>query len=74
MGYATRFNDPTWSKNKNGPRLQRFVSTGTPGEYEAVFRNFDLSKEYGRATFTMEFLKYSEAPPNVAKEIIARNG
>lgn len=53
MGYATRFNDPTWSKNKNGPRLQRFVSTGTPGEYEAVFRNFDLSKEYGRATFTM---------------------
>ena len=32
------------------------------------------SATQGRATFTMEFLKYSEAPPNVAKEIIARNG
>lgn len=53
MGYATRFNDPTWSKNKNGPRLQRFITTGTPGEYVAVFRNFDQSVEYGRATFTM---------------------
>jgi len=53
MGYATRFNDPTWSKNKNGPRLQRFISTGTPGQYVAVFRNFDQSVEYGRATFTM---------------------
>jgi len=32
------------------------------------------SATQGRATFTMEFLKYSEAPPNVAQEIIARNG
>ena len=32
------------------------------------------SSTQGRATFTMEFLKYSEAPPNVAQEIIARNG
>ncbi|MEZ0152747.1 MAG: elongation factor G [Candidatus Reddybacter sp.] len=32
------------------------------------------SATQGRATFTMEFLKYSEAPANVAKEIIARNG
>ncbi len=32
------------------------------------------SATQGRATFTMEFLKYSEAPPNVAKAIIARNG
>jgi len=53
MGYATRFNDPAWSKNSKGPRLQRFISTGTVDEYVAVFRNFDESKEYGRATFTM---------------------
>jgi len=32
------------------------------------------SATQGRATFTMEFLKYSEAPANVANEIIARNG
>ncbi|MEZ0121213.1 MAG: elongation factor G [Candidatus Reddybacter sp.] len=32
------------------------------------------SATQGRATFAMEFLKYSEAPANVAKEIIARNG
>lgn len=32
------------------------------------------SATQGRATFTMEFLKYSEAPGNVAKAIIARNG
>lgn len=32
------------------------------------------SATQGRATFTMEFLKYSEAPANVAKAIIARNG
>ena len=53
MGWATRYNDPTWSKNKNGPRLQRFISTGTDNEYVAVFRNFEESVEYGRATFTM---------------------
>lgn len=32
------------------------------------------SATQGRATFTMEFLKYAEAPANVAREIIARNG
>ena len=32
------------------------------------------SATQGRATFTMEFLKYSEAPANVAQAIIARNG
>ena len=31
------------------------------------------SATQGRATFTMEFEKYSEAPKNVADEIIARN-
>jgi hypothetical protein len=53
MGWATRYNDPTWSKNKNGPRLQRFISTDNDNEYVAVFRNFDQDVEYGRATFTM---------------------
>ncbi len=32
------------------------------------------SATQGRATFTMEFLKYSEAPNNIAEEIIAKNG
>lgn len=32
------------------------------------------SATQGRATYTMEFSKYSEAPNNVAQEIIARNG
>lgn len=53
MGWATRYNDPTWSKNKNGPRLQRFITTGTDDQYVAVFRNYDESIEYGRATFAM---------------------
>jgi hypothetical protein len=53
MGWATRFGDSTWSKNSNGPRLQRFITTDTDGQYVAVLRNFDESIEYGRATFTM---------------------
>ena len=32
------------------------------------------SATQGRATFTMEFLKYSEAPANVSQAIITRNG
>lgn len=32
------------------------------------------SATQGRATFTMEFLKYTEAPKNVADEIIAKSG
>ncbi|ABD80190.1 elongation factor G [Saccharophagus degradans] len=32
------------------------------------------SATQGRATFTMEFQQYSEAPKNVADEIMARNG
>jgi elongation factor G len=32
------------------------------------------SATQGRATYTMEFLKYSEAPRNVAEEVIAKNG
>ena len=32
------------------------------------------SATQGRATFTMEFERYAEAPPNVAKDIIERNG
>ncbi len=32
------------------------------------------SATQGRATFTMEFLKYSEAPNNITDEIIAKNG
>ena len=32
------------------------------------------SATQGRATYTMEFLKYSEAPKNVADEIISKNG
>jgi len=32
------------------------------------------SATQGRATFTMEFLKYSEAPGNIAKEIIESKG
>ncbi len=32
------------------------------------------SATQGRATFTMEFLKYSEAPNNIAEAIIAKNG
>jgi elongation factor G len=31
------------------------------------------SATQGRATYTMEFLKYSEAPRNVADEIVAKN-
>lgn len=31
------------------------------------------SQTQGRATFTMEFLKYFEAPRNVAEEVIAKN-
>jgi elongation factor G len=31
------------------------------------------SATQGRATFTMEFLRYSEAPGNIAQEIIAKN-
>jgi elongation factor G len=30
------------------------------------------SATQGRATFTMEFLKYAEAPSNVAAEVIAK--
>ncbi|RYD54032.1 MAG: hypothetical protein EOP56_19660, partial [Sphingobacteriales bacterium] len=32
------------------------------------------SATQGRATYTMEFLRYSEAPRNVAEEVIAKNG
>jgi elongation factor G len=32
------------------------------------------SATQGRATFTMEFLKYAEAPTNITAEIIAKNG
>ena len=32
------------------------------------------SATQGRATFTMEFEKYAEAPKSVADEIIAKNG
>lgn len=53
MGWATRYNDPTWSKNNNGSRLQRFITTDSEGEYIAVFRNYDESIEYGRGSFTM---------------------
>ena len=31
------------------------------------------SATQGRATYTMEFSKYSEAPTNVAQEIITKN-
>jgi elongation factor G len=31
------------------------------------------SATQGRATYTMEFLKYSEAPRNVSEEIIAKS-
>jgi Translation elongation factors (GTPases) len=31
------------------------------------------SATQGRATFTMEFSKYSEAPSNIAQEIISKN-
>lgn len=30
------------------------------------------SATQGRATFTMEFLKYAEAPNNIAEEVIAK--
>ena len=32
------------------------------------------SATQGRATYTMEFLKYAEAPSNIADEIISKNG
>jgi elongation factor G len=32
------------------------------------------SATQGRATYTMEFLKYQEAPRNVADEVIAKGG
>ncbi|MBT8123745.1 MAG: elongation factor G, partial [Gammaproteobacteria bacterium] len=32
------------------------------------------SATQGRATFTMEFLRYAEAPSNVAEEVIAKTG
>jgi elongation factor G len=31
------------------------------------------SATQGRATYAMEFARYSEAPTNIVKEIIARN-
>jgi elongation factor G len=31
------------------------------------------SATQGRATFTMEFLRYSEAPNNIAQDVIAKN-
>jgi elongation factor G len=31
------------------------------------------SATQGRATYTMEFVKYSEAPNNIAQEIISKN-
>jgi len=31
------------------------------------------SATQGRATFTMEFARYVEAPPNVAEAIVSRN-
>jgi elongation factor G len=31
------------------------------------------SATQGRATYTMEFCKYSEAPNNIAQEIIAKS-
>jgi elongation factor G len=31
------------------------------------------SATQGRATYTMEFAKYSEAPNNIAQEIISKN-
>jgi len=31
------------------------------------------SATQGRATYTMEFLHYAEAPSNVAQEVIAKN-
>jgi elongation factor G len=31
------------------------------------------SATQGRATYTMEFLKYAEAPNNIAEEIISKN-
>jgi elongation factor G len=32
------------------------------------------SATQGRATYTMEFAKYSEAPSNIADAIVAKNG
>ncbi|HKY69723.1 MAG TPA: hypothetical protein VJ205_02385, partial [Gammaproteobacteria bacterium] len=32
------------------------------------------SATQGRATYTMEFTKYAEAPANVAEEVISRKG
>ena len=32
------------------------------------------SATQGRATFTMEFERYAEAPKNIADEVIAKNG
>jgi elongation factor G len=32
------------------------------------------SATQGRATYTMEFLKYQEAPRNVADDVIAKGG
>ena len=39
--------------NQNGPKLQRLDATGTPGVYDAVFRNNNTNVYYGTATITM---------------------
>ena len=55
MGWATRYAEGVlnWSKNPNGPKLQRFITTGTDDVYVAVFYNYDAEVYYGRDTFTM---------------------
>ena len=54
-GWATRYaeGELTWSKNPNGAKLQRFITTGTDDVYVAVFYNYVEDAYFGRDTFLM---------------------
>ena len=56
-------------ENSSGKVIDAEVPLGEMFGYATDLR----SATQGRATYTMEFLKYSDAPNNVAEEIISKN-
>ena len=57
-------------ENPSGKVVDAEVPLGEMFGYATDLR----SATQGRATFTMEFLKYAEAPSNIAEQIISKNG